>query len=936
MEYEPSPMTTERKILADILTSDVITVAPETSLEEAVGLMRHHKISCMIATKDARPKGIFTERDIVRAVSRGELMNKLRMQDILTTPLITAPPELDCRSGYLILRESGIRHLVVVDEVGKLAGIVTETDLLHHLGLEQLLEIKRIADVMTRGVVTFGPTATLASATQCMTECKISCILVEECGLPLGLVTERDVVRLFQMGIDANAIPLGEIMSQPVHTVTEDVTLLAAAHSLEEMGFRRLVVVDGEGRIKGILTKHDIIKVLDADYVEQLKSVVKEQAEKLVEMDGLKKSHEELELKVQERTRELSAVNEQLHDLLTNTPSIIYMKDLDGRYLLINKTYEKLFHISAQEIKGKTDYDLFPREMADAFRSNDLKAVDLGRMLEIEETVPQDDGEHVYISVKFPLKRASGEVYAVCGISTDITKHKRAEEALQQAKMTAEAATRAKSEFLANMSHEIRTPMNAIIGMGQLLQGTSLTEEQQEYLLAIQLSSKSLLGVINDILDFSKIEAGKVEIQSSEFCLNDVLQDVSKLMAPLAKEKALELSLSIPEIPHLLVGDPLRLEQVLINLISNAVKFTEQGEITLSIKILEQESTRIWLQFYVKDTGIGIDLKQQQRLFQPFTQVDSSHTRRHGGTGLGLTICRQLVEMMGGQIWVESAPGKGSTFFFMVEFALVVDACETDLVSLKPPVMKVLPQLEGAHILLVEDDNLNQIVAQRLLESCGVQVSLAENGREAIEAVKHQSFNLVLMDVQMPELDGYQATVEIRKDERFKDLPIIAMTAHAMVGQREKCLAAGMDGYFPKPFELEDLKQLLIQWIPLDALQDNSQAEIQASLERLVENMGEESALVPLDVVLELVPERLAKLTRALVKNDMEVAKKQAHRLKGSLNIYGSKRLTKLLDNIEGEAGLAPDADNIIQKLETEFSLALRLVQDMRNRLSRC
>ena len=1142
-------------------------------------------------------------------------MHQLKMEDVFTDPVITAPPELDCREGYIKLRDKGIRHLVVVNDAGGLVGIVTETDLLRHLGLVQLLELKSIAGVMTKNVVALGPVATLADATQRMAECGISCILVEESCFPVGLVTERDVVRLFQMGMDAGAIPLGEIMSQPVYTVTDDLTLFAAVKSLEEKGFRRLVVVDGEGRTKGLLTEHDIVKVLQTDYVELLKSVVKEQAKKIEEMDGLKKSHKELELKIKERTLELNAANvhlieEERHlssildsisdaviatdtsgniirmnpmaerftgwpfskaqgkpltavfnlvnaqaieeainlvtgvlakgeivrsanptllitkdgteyqitnsaapildnngnatgvvlvfrdvteeyavrtaleeteelqrDLLTNTPSIIYIKDLDGRYLFINQTYEKLFHISDQEIKGKTDYDFFPKDMADAFRANDLKATNLDRAMEVEEAVPQDDGEHTYISVKFPLKRASGEIYAVCGISTDITARKKAEETLRKlstaveqspasivitdkignieyvnpqfehvtgytkheaignnprilksghmpaetytnlwetitrgeiwrgelcnkkkngeiywefasicplkndagevthfigvqenisllklredelriAKEGADTANRAKSEFLANMSHEIRTPMNAVIGIGHLLRNTKLTDEQQEYLSAIQSSSMNLLGIINDILDFSKIEAGKMEIQSIEFLLNDVLRNISSLIAPLAGEKALELHISIPETIPVLMADPLRLGQVLTNLIGNAVKFSDRGEIRVSAKILEQESARICLQFAVKDAGIGIELEQQQRLFQPFTQANSSLTRRHGGTGLGLTISRQLVEMMGGQIWLESEPGKGSTFFFTMVFGLVADAHETVSVALESPAICPLVQLEGAHVLLVEDDRLNQTVAQRLLESWGVLVTLAENGREALEAIKHQSFDLVLMDIQMPELNGYQATAEIRKDAQLKDLPVIAMTAHALAGEREKCRAAGMDDYFTKPFEPKELKLLLLKWIlpknpvarqaviasPIEGVSENtwleiSEAEVKANLERLVVNMGEESALTPLDAVLDLVPDRLSKLTDALAQNDWETAKSQAHRLKGSLNIYGSKRLARLLIRIEDGADLDFMEENIAQKLETEFGLALRLVQEMRNRLWKC
>ncbi len=509
--------------------------------------------------------------------------------------------------------------------------------------------------------------------------------------------------------------------------------------------------------------------------------------------------------RIEEALRKLSTAVEQ-------GPAGIIITDKEGAIEYVNPEFERVTGYSRQEVLGRNPRILKSGHMPPETYTDLWRTIMRGEIWRGELRNKKKDGTLYWeLASICPIKNSAGEVTHFIAIKENISLLKLREEELRSAKEMADAASRSKSEFLANLSHEIRTPMNAIIGMGHLLQNTELTEEQQGHLSAIQSSSRHLLSIINDILDFSKIEAGKLEIQSSEFRLNDVLQDISNLITPLARESALGLHFSVPRIGNLLIGDPLRLGQVLINLISNALKFTDQGEVRVSVKVLQRECNRIQLRFAIKDTGIGITPAQQQRLFQPFTQAEHASARQHGGTGLGLTICRQLVELMGGRIWVESAPGRGSTFFFTVRFGLTMMTSKRALP--KPPASESPSPLKRARVLLVEDDRLNQIVAQRLLESYGVQVTLAANGREAVEAVRRHSFDLVLMDLQMPELDGYQAAAEIRRDERFKALPIIAMTACAMVDEREKCLAAGMNGHFPKPFEPEDLMRLLKKWI---------------------------------------------------------------------------------------------------------------------------
>ncbi|MCA9145964.1 MAG: response regulator [Planctomycetaceae bacterium] len=742
-----------------------------------------------------------------------------------------------------------------------------------------------------------------------------------------------------------------------------------------------------------------------------------------------------------------------LQQLLKTIPDAIYFKDRESRFLRISQSMSEKFGLKdPDEAIGKTDADIFTEEHAQQARADEVAIMESGEPLValIEKETWPDREDTWCSSTKMPLRNSSGEIVGTYGISRDITELKKAEDELREARDAANAASRAKSEFVANMSHEIRTPMNGIIGMAELLVDTSLTREQTDYLGMIRQSADSLLRLLNDILDFSKIEAGKLELESLPFNLSDCVGKTTQTLAVRAAEKGLELACRIaPELPERFIGDAGRVRQMIVNLVGNAIKFTEQGEVVVEVTEASRRDGNIRLHFSVKDTGIGIPEDKRKAVFEAFTQADASTTRRFGGTGLGLAISSQLVRMMKGEIWIESEVGRGTTFHFTAEFeiardqptpssfersslaelpVLVVDDNETNRRilmemlkswSLAPratasgvealtelqraanddepyqlvlldcmmpgmdgfslaqlindnkvlasptmvmissaarpgdakrcreigvsrymtkPVIKselldtilealdehaiempiVVPDTPAAQdvpplrVLLVEDGLVNQRVAVGFLERAGHQVVLAENGEVAIRNWEKQTFDVILMDVQMPVMDGLAATTVIRQRESTlgKRTPIIAMTAAAMKGDKERCLAVGMDDYVSKPIAPAALFATIAKYVG-----ESSEYEPEANLTQGFAN--DQRDVVDFDVALTQVPggidvlrdlariflmecpKLLKDLRQGLADENVEATQRAAHTLKGAARILAASRLTEISSEFE-------------------------------------
>jgi PAS domain S-box-containing protein len=528
---------------------------------------------------------------------------------------------------------------------------------------------------------------------------------------------------------------------------------------------------------------------------------------------------------VTERAR-VDSMNRRFAAVLDATTDGVALVDANLRPVYLNRSAREMVGVGATEDITKVDFlaSYSPGAASATIKAGIATALS-GGSWEGENTLRHRDGRELTVSqVVLAPRNAAGALEFIATISRDVTERKRAEESLRQAREDAVTASRLKSEFVANMSHEIRTPINGVVGLTSLLLETSLTAEQREYADGVTQSAEALLALVNDVLDLSKIEAGKLVLDPFEF---ELKATITSALAPVnvkANKKGLTIDVRFAtELPEWVVGDPLRIRQVLINLLDNAIKFTERGTILVDVETVAVNGAP-QIRFSVTDCGIGIPADRLSSIFETFTQADVSTTRRFGGSGLGLAICRQLSSMMRGALDVQSTVGRGSTFSFTVPLTAVANAGDAEMAPASTAKPAEVP-VRALHVLVVEDNRINQTVAVRRLEKAGCTTEVVENGAEAVKRVGERSFDVVLMDCQMPVMDGYEATRRIRRMPEHARLPIIAMTANAMEGDREKCLAAGMSEYLTKPLQPAALIAML------DQLRDTAAAETVAMSE---------------------------------------------------------------------------------------------------------
>ena len=661
-------------------------------------------------------------------------------------------------------------------------------------------------------------------------------------------------------------------------------------------------------------------------------------------------SHDSLEKTVLQRTKELSRTKGMLQSVLDNIPVRVYWKDKKSQYLGGNKLFLQDANIkNNDELIGCSDEDMPWKKEAVIYKHQDELVVQEGKaILNRLDRKESSLGKITWLeSSQLPLLDENAKCIGTLGTYDDITERKKVEESLKNAMREAEAANIAKSDFLANMSHEIRTPMNGVIGLSALALRTELNDTQRGYIESVYQSAEHLLTIINDILDFSKIEANHLQLEEVPFDLREIFSTIENMIRLKSDEKGLEFKFDIKNSPDILLGDPVRIKQILINIINNAVKFTDEGVVSVDVNCIEKTNKNVRVLFAIRDTGIGISSEQAENLFSPFIQADTSTTRKYGGTGLGLSICKKLIDLMHGSIRVESEINEGSCFF--VELVFDVSDSEKGIKNI-PADKKGKEEnsnIKKAKILLVEDNAVNQDIVIGLLKEEVASLDVVENGEEALNILDEKVFDLILMDCQMPVMDGYKATTLIRKQEKFVDLPIIAMTANVMREDVDKALSVGMNDHIGKPIDFDLVLFTLSKWLtkndqkndpieeqPTDVVEsikendnwsDFSELDAKNAIKRI--NNNENLYADVLKAYAETQVNFANIFYQAVNDGDMELAERTIHSLRGGSATIGALEIYERADEIEVAIRNEEDMQSIKLRVQSLDELQTRLCE---------
>ena len=835
--------------------------------------------SCVLVLEDEKLIGVITERDVVRLSAQQQNLNRLLVHEVMAHPVVTMR-ESDLTDLFLavnLLQQYRIRHLPLLDDRDLLVGMVTHESLRQISRPIDLMRLRLVSEVMTPDVVCAASDRSMLAIAQMMAEQKISSVMiVETCitdtslQIPVGIVTERDVVQFQALGLNLETCMAHTVMSTPIFAVKPEDNLLTVQQIMEQRLIRRLAVTGEFGELLGIVTQTSLLQALNPTEIYNLAKVLEAKVEQLesekatllkhrnIELErqvherttflleaekALQKINQSLELTVQERTQELWQVNKLQRAILDGTDYAIISTDLNGIIQTFNAGAEKMLGYSTEEVIGKITPEIFfdHQELIDrtssisgAVEQNNWR---LGTLMSLanqgilnlsqEWTNIRKDGSRFPAEISVTvLTDDDGKTIGFLSVRKDISDRKQSETKLQLANQELMRATRLKDEFLANMSHELRTPLNSILGMNEALQDKifgSINEGQLKALQTIENSSRHLLTLINDILDVAKIESGQVTLELKATDIDSLCKSSIAFIKQQALTKRIQLIDRIPKnLPEIML-DETRIRQVLINLLNNAVKFTlEGGTITLEVSQVQLESSTTnltplnYIKIAVIDTGIGISAENIQKLFQPFIQIDSALNRQYTGTGLGLALVKRLVEIHGGNVELTSEVGVGSCFAINLPFNIgsaAIDAQTENLSGQSQIGQSQTEELISPLILLAEDNEANIATFTSYLKAKGYRILSATDGQQAINFAKAHHPDLILMDIQMPVIDGMEAIKQIRLNPDLVDIPIIALTALAMTGDREKCLAVGANEYLSKPIKLKSLDQMIQTWL---------------------------------------------------------------------------------------------------------------------------